>query len=224
MMTKKLLQIYQILHSQFGLQYWWPAETRDEIIIGAILTQCVSWQNVETAIEKLKRENLCSLEAIRKAKIEDLSPLIRSTLYFNQKAVKLKNFTEFLWGKYGGILDKMFRENLPKLREELLQIKGIGAETADSIMLYAGKMPVFVVDAYTKRIFSRMKLIDVNWNYQKVQQFFMENLPEDVDLYQDFHAQIIRLGKEYCRKMNPRCDGCSLRTICSSASTAEIRV
>ncbi|MDO9577484.1 MAG: hypothetical protein Q7J16_06325 [Candidatus Cloacimonadales bacterium] len=213
-MKKKLIQIYQTLLTHFGHQNWWPAETKDEIIIGAILTQSISWQNVETAIQNLKRENLCSLEAIYHAKIETIAPLIRSTLYYNQKAKKLKNFTDILFAEFGGKLTKMFSLELKELRDKLLNIAGIGEETADSILLYVGEKPIFVVDAYTKRIFTRFGLIENDLDYQKVQDFFMENLPSDVALFQDFHAQIVRLGKEYCRKRNLKCGECPVNLNC----------
>ena len=218
-MKKKLIVIYNTLLSHFGHQNWWPGETRDEIIIGAILTQSVSWQNVETAINNLKRENLCNLEAIHHTYIETISPLIRSTLYYNQKAKKLKIFTDFLFDQFAGNLNAMFSLNLNELRTKLLEINGIGPETADSILLYAGGKPIFVVDAYTKRIFTRLGFAENNWNYKQLQDFFMENLPSDVDLFQDFHAQIVKLGKEYCRKNKPKCDGCPVKKICKYQSS-----
>lgn len=212
-MKNTLIKIYNTLFTNFGHQNWWPGETKDEIIIGAILTQSVSWQNVEIAIQNLKRENICSLEAIHHAKIETISPLIRSTLYYNQKAKKLKNFTDFLFIEFDGKLDKLFSLELKELRDKLLNIDGIGPETADSILLYAGEKLIFVVDAYTKRIFTRLGLVGNDWSYHQLKRFFMENLPVEVELFQDFHAQIIRLGKEYCRKLNPKCGECPVRNI-----------
>ncbi|MBL7148821.1 MAG: endonuclease III domain-containing protein [Candidatus Cloacimonetes bacterium] len=209
----KIHHIYELLQNSFGPQNWWPGETTDEIIIGAILTQRVSWNNVETAIENLKQNNLCTIEHIHYANIEDLAPLIRSTLYYNQKAKKLKNFAEFLFTGYNGDLDRMFRTEIAELRRQLLQIKGIGEETADSILLYAGGKPVFVIDTYTKRIFSRLGITKPGWNYAQYQQVFTVNLPQDVSLFNDYHAQIVHLGKHFC-KQKPLCDECPLDNLC----------
>ena len=216
--TYDLTRLYEILNFRFGHQHWWPGETKDEIIIGAILTQSVSWQNVEKAIENLKREKLCSLKAIHNAEMEQIIPLIKSTLYYNQKAKKLKNFCNFLFGEFDGKLAEMFTTDLPEIRNRLLQINGIGAETADSILLYAGELPVFVIDAYTRRIFSRLGSTGADWSYQQMQDFFSQNLPHEVDLFQDYHAQIVKLGKDFCRKRQPLCEECPLHQICRFSS------
>ncbi|MCD4796159.1 MAG: endonuclease III domain-containing protein [Candidatus Cloacimonetes bacterium] len=208
-----LTSIYKTLLKTFGHQNWWPAETADEIIIGAILTQNVSWNNVEKAIINLKQYNLCTLEQIHHSNIDEIAPLIRSTLYFNRKAKKLQNFTEFLFTYYNGDVCKMFQTEIRTLRKQLLQINGIGEETADSILLYAGAKPVFVIDAYTKRIFTRLGLTRQNWNYAEYQKFFMKNLPEDIELFNDYHAQIVYLGKHFCKR-KPLCDECPLNSFC----------
>lgn len=213
--TSKIHHIYELLLNSFGPQNWWPGETADEIIIGAILTQSVSWKNVETAIKNLKQNNLCTIEQIQNSNVEEIAPLIRSTLYFNEKAKKLKYFTDFLYTYYNGDIYKMFQTETRTLREQLLQIKGIGEETADSILLYAGGKSVFVIDAYTKRIFSRLGITKPNWNYSQYQQFFMDNLPQDVALFNDYHAQIVHLGKNIC-KIKPICNKCPLNNICKS--------
>ena len=211
----KLEYIYELLQNSFGPQNWWPAGTADEIIIGAILTQSINWKNVGTAIKNLKQHNLCTIERIHNSNMEKITPLIRSTLYYNQKAKKLKNFAEFLFRRYNGDLDRMFRTEIDELRRQLLQIKGIGKETADSILLYAGDKPVFVIDAYTKRIFSSLGITKPDWNYSQYQHFFMANLPQDVSLFNDYHAQIVHLGKNIC-KIKPLCEECPLSNICSS--------
>ena len=216
-LSQELENIYRLLLNSFGHQNWWPGETADEIIIGAILTQSVSWKNVETAIENLKQNNLCTIEQIHNSNIEEIAPLIRSTLYYNQKAKKLKNFAEFLFTGYNGDLDRMFRTEIAELRRQLLKIKGIGEETADSILLYAGGKPVFVIDAYTKRIFNRLGITKPDWNYSQYQHFFMANLPQDVSLFNDYHAQIVHLGKHIC-KIKPLCDKCPLNIICEMSS------
>ena len=212
-LSQKLEYIYELLLKTFGPQNWWPGETTDEIIIGAILTQNVNWKNVETAIENLKQNNLCTIEQIHNSNIEDIAPFIRSTLYYNQKAKKLKNFAEFLFTEYNGDLNRMFRTEIGKLRMQLLQIKGIGEETADSILLYAAGKPVFVIDTYTKRIFSRLGITKPDWNYSQYQRFFMANLPQDVPLFNDYHAQIVHLGKNFCKR-KPLCDECPLNNFC----------
>ncbi|MCF7794555.1 MAG: endonuclease III domain-containing protein [Candidatus Cloacimonetes bacterium] len=214
MVQENLEQIYSLLFSHFGFQNWWPGETKDEIIIGAILTQSVSWQNVEKAIQNLKSENLCNLFAIHQAELGKIAKLIEPTFYFNQKALKLKNFTEMFYEKFRGNFDKLFALDLIDMRSEFLDLNGIGPETADSIILYAAEKPIFVVDAYTKRIFSRLGYVIEKWKYQEIQDFFMKNLPHKVGLFKDLHAQIVKLGKEYCRKRNPVCDVCPLGKMC----------
>ena len=211
-MTKKinLLSIYNILLNHFGHQNWWPGKTADEIIIGAILTQSVNWKNVETAINKLKQNDLCSLEAINIASVYEIAPLIHSTIYFNRKAEKLKNFAAFIAENFSGNLAQMFKVKLFDLRNKLLSVKGIGPETADSILLYAGDLSIFVIDAYTKRIFSRLGYLSENKSYVEFQDFFMNNLTKDVQLFNDFHAQIVMLGKNFCRKSKPDCKNCPL--------------
>jgi len=210
-----LLDIYNKLYEHFGHQNWWPGETADEIIIGAILTQSVNWKNVEKAIQNLKQQNLCNLKSIYKASPKAIAPLIKPTIYFNRKTEKLHTFAEFIQCQFNGNLKAMFSRNPLNLRKKLLSVKGIGEETADSILLYAGKLPVFVIDAYTKRIFSRLGYISNNKSYNEFQKFFMDNLPEDVELFNDFHAQIVMLAKFFCKKREPNCTDCPLVTICS---------
>ncbi|HDI72925.1 MAG TPA: endonuclease III domain-containing protein [Candidatus Altiarchaeales archaeon] len=212
-MRKNLLEIYNILFKKFGEQHWWPAETEFEVIVGAILTQAAAWKNVELAIENLRVENLLNPEGIYKTKESKLKKLIRPAGYFNAKARKLKEFVNFLFENYDGNLKLMLNQPHEKLRGELLSIWGIGPETADSIVLYAANKPSFVVDAYTKRIFSRIGLVDDDINYEDLKKFFEENLPRDVRLYNEFHALLVRLGKEYC-KTKPLCDECPVKEVC----------
>jgi len=209
----EVLEIYKILLNHFGHQNWWPAETRDEIIIGSILTQSVSWQNVDKALNNLQQNNLLSIEALHNTTAEEIAPLIIPTLYHNVKAKKLKNFSDFLYEKYEGNLDKLFSVSLPKLRKEVLSISGIGEETADCILLYVGQKPSFVIDAYTKRIFHRLGYTDDNISYHQLQKFITDRIPLDLDLYQDFHAQLVMLGKDFC-KPKPKCEGCTLEGVC----------
>ncbi len=212
--AERLLKIYSRLHSRFGHQRWWPGETDEEVVIGAILTQNVAWKNVVTALARLKENNLLSLNAIFKTEAAALAPLIRSSRFFNQKAEKLKTFCRLLFNDYHGSLEAMFAQPVPSLRKQMLGLKGFGEETVDSILLYAGRKPVFVIDAYTKRIFSRIGLADEDWNYQACQRFFMDHLPENVELYNDYHAQIVALGNTLCRKKQPECPSCPVRRLC----------
>ncbi len=212
--SKILEKIYHSLINRFGFQNWWPGETKDEIIIGAILTQSVSWKNVEKAIDILKENKLCSLSKLKNTDQETIASLIKSTLYYNQKAKKLHNFISHLEKKYAGKLEKLFALDVNKLRAELLKIKGIGKETADSIILYAAEKPIFVIDSYTKRIFVRLGLAKDDWNYQILQNFFQTELPAKTDLFQDFHAQIVKLAKSYCTKKQPNCVNCPIKEFC----------
>lgn len=203
--------IYDRLYRYFGPQHWWPGETPFEIIVGAILTQNTSWQNVARAIDNLKKAMVLTPEKLHSLPLDKLARLIRPSGYFNIKATRLKEFLKFLFKNYGGSLKKMFSRPLEDLRKEILSIKGIGPETADSILLYAGGFPVFVVDAYTKRIFSRQKLLSEEAEYHQVQELFSRNLKKDVQLYNEYHALIVRLGKDFCRKTNPKCETCPIK-------------
>lgn len=203
--------IYDRLYRYFGPQHWWPGETPFEIIVGAILTQNTSWQNVARAIDNLKKAMVLTPEKLHSLPLDKLAQLIRPSGYFNIKATRLKEFLKFLFKNYGGSLKKMFSRPLEDLRKEILSIKGIGPETADSILLYAGGFPVFVVDAYTKRIFSRQKLLSEDAKYHHVQELFSRSLKKDVQLYNEYHALIVRLGKDFCRKNNPKCAICPIK-------------
>ncbi len=208
-------RIYNILFGTFGPQHWWPGDTPLEVAIGAILTQNTSWKNVEKAIENLKREGLLDLEKLLGLSPERLKELIRPAGFYNQKTERLRSF--LLWlHKKGGCLTEI-NENTEKIRQELLKIKGIGKETADSILLYAMNRPVFVVDAYTKRILSRHNIISEGADYDTVQALFTNNLPLDVPLYKEYHALLVKLGKEYCRSRNPLCETCPLKSMLMSS-------
>jgi len=209
-MQKKLLKIYQSLYTHFGPLDWWPGSTPFEIIIGAILTQNTSWKNVEKAIMNLKEENLLHPQKLYLMEEKKLAFLIKPSGYFNVKAKRLKNFLKFYIENYDGSSKKMFLENSEKLRNNLLAINGIGPETADSILLYAGNKPFFVVDAYTKRIFSRHNFISKNDSYYQVQELFTKNLPKNIELFNEFHAQIVMLGKSVCTSKNPKCSICPI--------------
>ena len=205
----KLLDIYDKLYRSYGPQSWWPARTRFEVIVGAILTQNTSWENVKKAILNLKKAKVLSPSRIRKIDEKRLASLIRPSGYYNLKSKRLKNFAAFLDSTYDLNLNKAASSKTARLRKELLGVSGIGPETADSILLYAFSRPVFVIDAYTKRVFSRHRIIDENAYYEDMQKFFMANLPINAKLYNEYHALIVRLAKELCRK-SPRCEICPL--------------
>ncbi len=206
-----ILKFYQKLYRHFGPQHWWPGETPFEVMVGAILTQNTAWKNVERAIENLKKENALSPEEINKMNIEKLAQLIKPSGFYNLKAKRLKSFIERFMEDFNGDIQEMKKLEKHTLREWLLSIPGIGRETADSIILYAIEKPIFVVDAYTRRIFSRHGFIKGDEDYDEIQEIFHRNLPVDTGLYNEYHALIVRLGKEYCKKQNPLCETCPLR-------------
>jgi len=193
-----------------GPQHWWPGRTRFEVIVGAILTQNTSWTGVERAIANLRRARLLSPGPIESVPIQHLANLIRSSGSFRQKARKLKAFVAFLQSQYKGSLNQLFATPTPKLREQLLAVHGIGPETADAILLYAGNHPVFVVDAYTRRILERHGLTDGKESYDEIRQTFQSNLPADPKLFNEYHALIVHTGKHFCRKREPDCVHCAL--------------
>jgi len=205
--------IYRRLHGYFGPQHWWPAETPFEVMVGAILTQNTSWQNVEKAISNLKKKKLLSLRALHALPLAKLAQLIRPAGYYNVKAARLRAFTDFLFSAYKGSLSRMRCRKTAILRRELLSVKGIGEETADSILLYALEKPVFVVDAYTKRVLLRHGLIRKDAGYAETQALFMSGLKKNTRLFNEYHALLVRLAKEFCRKRLPRCGLCPLRDI-----------
>ena len=207
-----LREYYDSLFAAHGPQFWWPGRSRFEIIVGAILTQNTSWTNVALAIQNLRREKLLNPRALAAVSTPRLARLIRSSGYFRQKAAKLKAFIAFLKATYAGSLSRMFRTPTATLREQLLAVHGIGPETADSILLYAGNHPVFVVDAYARRILERHGLADPRHGYEEVRQLFERSLPRDVSLYNEFHALIVQTGKQHCRASNPRCEECPLQS------------
>jgi len=212
-MRTVLLEIFDILHAAYGPRFWWPAESPFEVCVGAILTQNTNWGNVEKAIVNLKREGLLSPEGLRDIPSERLSELIRPAGYFNVKSVRLKDFIGWLFAEYGGSLEGMFSGDWRELRVVLLKVRGIGPETCDSILLYAGHKPSFVVDAYTKRLFSRLDLISSTATYDEVRDLFMGNVPADVELFNEYHALIVQHCKERCRT-KPLCGECMLRVRC----------
>lgn len=201
---------YESLLAGFGPQGWWPGRTRFEVVVGAILTQNTAWTNVERAIRNLRKEGLLTPAALHGSDVEGLAEAIRPAGYFNIKARRLKNFTAHLFGRHGGSLGRLFNNTPSGLRTELLEINGVGPETADSIVLYAAGMAEFVVDAYTKRILARHGIVDEGAGYDEVKALFMDNLPADPTIFNEYHALIVKTGKDFCRPRDPRCDECPL--------------
>jgi len=212
-MKRKLAGIFKQLYSFFGPQYWWPADSAFEIMVGAILTQNTNWSNVEKALFTLKQRKLLSALKLYQLPQRQLAGLIKSAGYYNVKAARIKSFLKFFFDHYAAKIKLMAAQDLKTLRAQLLTVKGIGPETADSMLLYALKKPVFVVDTYTKRILSRHGLIKAETDYSLLQDIFMRNLKNDVKLFGEYHALLVKLGKDYCRKQNPKCEICPLWSI-----------
>lgn len=212
-MTREILtDMYSRLHDHFGPQGWWPGETPFEVMVGAVLTQNTNWQNVEKAIDNLKRAGVLSFARMHDLPVDLLAEYIRPAGYFNIKAVRLKNLFDLISQEFDGDIDAMFVTETQALREMLLSVKGIGPETADSILLYAAGRPVFVVDAYTYRILLRHDLIPEEFGYNDIQELFMDNLEPDTKLYNEFHALLVCTGKEFCKKTKPKCTDCPLES------------
>ncbi len=213
MRAPSLSRIYATLVGRFGLAGWWPGESDFETCVGAILTQNTAWSNVEKTLTQLRGRGLLSFEPLSRVPLAKLRPLLRSSGTFNVKARRLSAFLEFLAREYGGRVEGMRAEDGLVLRRKLLAVPGIGPETADVIALYAAGHPLFVVDAYTRRIFERLGVLSGRETYDEVQRVFLKALPADPALFNDFHAQIVTLAKEHCRK-RPVCRDCPLDRMC----------
>jgi endonuclease-3 related protein len=214
--------IYRRLREARGHAGWWPGETPFEVCLGAILTQSTSWSNVDRALGVLRARGKLSYAGLRACGPARIAPLIRASGYFNVKARRVAAFLRFLGREYGGSVQAMAAEEPAVLRAKLLSVAGVGRETADSIALYAAGLPLFVVDAYTRRIFGRLGLLEGSESYDEVQRFFMDRLPRDAGLYNDYHAQIVLHGKDVCRTV-PRCGECVLETLCEKKGLADHR-
>ena len=213
--------VFDRLYERFGPQGWWPADSPYEVIVGAVLTQSVSWRNVERAIANLKAEKLLDPHRLHAADEAHLAELVRPTRYYRQKAKKLKAITALLVEAYGGSVERMLAGPTADVRRLLLGIHGIGPETADSILLYAGGHPVFVVDAYTRRIFHRVGLWGPDPGYAAMQERFHRELPPDAALYNEYHALIVALGHRHCRARRPLCGECPLADTCAHGRARE---
>jgi len=212
--TRELLEeIYRRLDEAYGDQRWWPGETPFEVAVGAILTQNTNWTNVARAIANLKREGVLSPGALRALPADELAWLIRPAGYYNVKARRLRAFLDFLAEDFAGDMAAIAACGLEDLRPRLLAVKGIGRETADSILLYACGLATFVVDAYTCRVLTRHGLAAEDADYDELKELFETNLPTDVRLYNQYHALLVKVGKERCRPREPRCEGCPLEPL-----------
>lgn len=216
-----LMEVYQRLLDEYGPQGWWPAETRFEMIAGAILTQAAAWRNVELALENLRSAGIDDWVAVHDMAVERLAELVRPSGYYNVKARKLKAFAAHVCTRYGGDLDEMFAADTDALRRELLGIYGIGPETADDILVYAAGKPSFVVDAYTIRIMKRLGFDPIEKDdYDGWQALFHRDLTSDVAVFNEYHALLDEHHKAACTKNDPRCDHCCLKDVCATAASA----
>ena len=194
----------------FGPQHWWPGDSPFEIMVGAVLVQNTAWRNVERAIANLREAGLMHPIALYELPPAELAELIRPAGYYQVKAKRLRNLLQFVIEKYNGSLDAMFRTSLPTLREQLLAIHGIGPETADAILLYAGGLPTFVVDTYAHRILARHGWIGYDATYDEIKDYFESEMPLAPALYNEYHALLVRVGKDYCKRAAPKCETCPL--------------
>lgn len=209
MPNDRLKDIYSILYSHYGPQNWWPGDSPFEIMVGAILTQNTSWKNVEKAISNLKP--YLDPFVLFNMDMNKLVSLLKPSGFYRLKAQRLKNFLSFFINRYNGSVKEMKKAGIETLRQELLSVCGIGRETCDSILLYALLKPVFVVDAYSKRIGIRHNIFQENATYEEIQKIFEERIEKNVRIYNEFHALLVRVGKENCRKKKPFCRTCPLR-------------
>jgi endonuclease-3 related protein len=207
---RRLLRLYDRLHRRYGPQRWWPARARFEIVVGAILTQNAAWRNAERAIARLRAAGALDVQTVLRLPSARLAALLRPSGTFRVKARRLRAFASHVTRRHGGRLARLLALPLPALRDELREIPGVGPETADAIALYAAGRPIFVVDAYTRRILARHRLVAPDADYAAVQALLMTHLPHDPALFNEFHALLVRVGKEHCRT-RPRCEGCPLR-------------
>lgn len=210
--TRRLTEIFSHLSKHYGPTHWWPGDSPFEIAVGAVLTQNTAWTNVEKAITNLKHEKLLSPHAILECPNGRLESALKPSGYFRIKASRLRSFCVYLMERYKGSMKRMAEQPLELLRPELLDVHGIGPETADDILLYACEKPVFVVDAYTRRIFSRHGLIPENIPYEPLRAFFENHLKPDIHMFKEYHGLIVWTGKDFCRR-NPKCETCPMGAI-----------
>lgn len=207
---RTLLRYYRRLRRHFGHRNWWPARTRFEVILGALLTQNTNWGNVEKALGNLRRARALTPSRLAGLRAATMARLLRPSGYYRQKTRAVRGFLAHLNNGYRGSLARLLARPSAELREELLALRGIGPETADSILLYAAGRPVFVIDAYTRRVLARHGLAQPTAGYEQLRAYFETNLPRRAALYNDFHAQLVAVGKTYCHRERPDCAACPL--------------
>ncbi len=217
----RLLDIYDRLFARMGPQYWWPGDGPFEVILGAILTQAAAWKGVERAMDNLRQAGILSPEDLRRIPEAELAALLRPAVYFNAKARKVKAFANYLGERYGDDIEAMTARDTQELRDELLAVHGIGEETADDILLYALRKPVFVIDAYTKRVFQRLCITPEGQTYRAWQAFFHHNLPPDAPFFNEYHALIDHHAATVCRP-RPLCGDCCLLDVCPVGRQATV--
>ena len=216
-----LNEAYNRMFAAFGPQHWWPGETPFEVIVGAVLTQNTNWKNVELAIENLREAEKLSLNAIHELPSGKLQQLIRPAGYYRVKSTRLKNVAKHIIERYGDV-DAMFEQDWQELRTDLLTINGVGPETADSILLYAGEQPTFVIDAYTARVAKRHGWTEIDANYDTLKAFFESQLQRDVGLFNEYHALIVQVGKDSC-KPSPKCEECPLQPMLPTGGVIDLK-
>lgn len=220
-MNSMLREIYERLLKAFGPQKWWPGDSPFEIVVGAVLVQNTAWRNVERAIQNLRDADVMQPQSLYTLPEQELAELIRPAGYYQVKARRLRNLLRLIVERYDGSLEAMFSVDLATLREELLSVSGIGPETADAILLYAGGLPAFVVDTYTHRVLARHGWIGYDAGYHEIKDHFESNLPADAALYNEYHALLVRLGKDYCKKTGPKCEACPLVDLLPASGIVE---
>ncbi len=220
-MSTKLMEAYERMFAAFGPQLWWPGDSPFEIVVGAVLVQNTAWRNVERAIDNLREAGVMEPRALYELSVEELAELIRPAGYYQVKARRLRNLLRFIVEEHGGSLEAMFRKNPATMRERLLAIHGIGPETADAILLYAGGLPTFVVDTYTHRILARHGWIGYDASYHDIKNHFESALPADATLYNEYHALLVRVGKDFCKRTAPKCETCPLMPMLPTGGIVE---
>lgn len=205
-----LQHYFSVLFRRFGPQRWWPARTRLEVILGAILTQNTNWNNAALALKNLRQTGRLRWKSLRQASIAELEEDVRPAGFYRQKARTIRSFVDWTVARHRGSLNSLFALPPRELRRQLLELRGLGPETADAIVLYAGKKPFFVADAYTRRILARHGLLPASVDYATAQAFLHRHLPASAGLFNEFHALLVEAGKRYCKRLAPDCGSCPL--------------
>jgi endonuclease-3 related protein len=221
---KLLSRYYFALQGSFGPQHWWPARTRLEVILGAILTQNTAWHNATLALRNLRQSGLLSWQGLRRAALPCLEACVRPAGFYRQKARTIRNLVDWLSLRHAGSLHRLFSQPPEELRRQLLDLRGLGPETVDAILLYAAQFPLFVADAYTRRVLARHGLVPIAADYHQTQEFLHAHLPRHALLFNEFHALLVEVGKKHCRPHYPRCAGCPLEEFLPGGGAAQNRV